>query len=67
LARHGGKRGSNEFIPEFLSTEHATGTGFSFEPLGDSLGHMLCVALRPIIALERGQAGNGQRAVASRA
>jgi hypothetical protein len=27
-----------ESIPEFLSTEHATGTGFSFGPLGDSLG-----------------------------
>jgi hypothetical protein len=38
-----------------------------FGSLGDSLGHMFCVALRPITALERGQAGNGQRAVASRA
>jgi hypothetical protein len=34
---------------------------------GDSLGHWFCVAPRRIPALERGQAGNGRRAVASRA
>jgi hypothetical protein len=41
LARHGGKRGSNEFIPEFLSTEHPINIRLSLGPssIPSPLGH----------------------------
>ncbi len=57
-----------EGIPEFLSTENATGIGFSFGPLGPSFGTHAFeygASSSPFTALECGQAANCQRAAAS--
>jgi len=54
-------------IPEFLSTEHATGTGFSFGPLGIVLAtHVLRSSASNYRARTRPRR-HGQCAVAGRA